>query len=324
MKVGIIGMGRIGTELSERITQNGWELLITRTSGVYTFRKEKIAEPSDWLGCFKDLDIVCVCIPTLDDGRIAYEYIKGLLENDKPVVTCEKGALGNYFPELKHWINRIGYSATVGGGTRLLPWLRGRLTTGTKEVHLIINGTLNFIFDGLSRGRALDEMVAEAKTLGYAEPGAEKPSEVINTEANKDVPNKISVLLNTCGFGEVRAKEIDVKPISENDLKRLVREATFRRYIVSIMREANEEDVIGGFKFLVNDWHISAGFKNRSHNPLFLQLVPPGVNNAVLIYGSDGTYILTGPGAGVIPTVGSIMRDIADLSNQKCLINGVP
>lgn len=313
IKIGIIGTGRIGTELSERITQRGWELLIAKTSGIY-IRKEKIAELHDWLECFKNLDIVCLCIPTLDDGVIAYEYIKVLIDNNIPVVTCEKGALGNYFPELKHWVNKIGYSATVGGGTRLLPWLRERLTLGTREVHLIINGTLNFIFDGLSSGRgALDEMVAEAKTLGYTEPGAKNPSEVINNEANKDVPNKVSVLLNTCGFGEIRAKDIDVKPIFEDDLKKLVREATSRRYIVSITRETNEEDVIGGFKFLLNGWHVSAGFKNRSHNPLFLQFVPPGVNNAVLIYGADGTYILTGPGAGVIPTVGSMMRDITDL-----------
>lgn len=317
MKVGIVGMGRIGTEISERIAQNGWELLIARTSGIYTFGKKKIAELSDWPKYFKDLDIICICIPTLDDGRIAYRYIHGLLENNKLVVTCEKGALGNYFPELKHWIDRIGYSATVGGGTRILPWLKERLTSGTKEVHLIINGTLNFIFDGLSRGRTLDEMTIEAKMLGYAEPGAKNPSELINAEAEKDIPNKVSVLLNTCGFGEIQAKDINVKSVTENDLKRLVREAAFRRYIISITKEgANEEDVIGGFKLFLNSWHISAGFKNRSHNPLFLQLVPPGVNNTILISGSDGTYILTGPGAGVIPTVGSMMTDI-DLLTKK-------
>ncbi len=316
MKVGIIGIGKIGSELSKRITHKGREIITAKTSGVYISGGKKIAELSDWLDSFRDLDITCLCIPTLDDGKIAYGYIKALTENDKPVVTCEKGALGNYFSELKPWIERIGYSATVGGGTRLLPWLKERLTLETKEVHLIINGTLNYIFDGVSKGRALDEVVEEAKKLGYAEPGAGGPLEVINTEANQDVPKKVSVLLNTCGFSKIRAKEIDTQVITEDDLKRLMREAIFRRYIVSITREENEEDVIGGFKCKTDDWYISAGFKDRSQNPLFLQLIPPGVNNAVLIYGSDGTYILTGPGAGVSPTVGSIMKDIENLLNQ--------
>jgi len=35
--------------------------------------------------------------------------------------------------------------------------------------------------------------------------------------------------------------------------------------------------------------------------PCFSKLVPPGVNNAALIYGLEVTYILTGPGAGATP-----------------------
>ncbi|HDZ54835.1 MAG TPA: hypothetical protein ENI19_02015 [Candidatus Nealsonbacteria bacterium] len=318
MKVGIIGFGRIGSELSERILKRDWEIpAIARTSGIYKSPGGiKIGQLNNWMEHFQKVDVVCLCITTLDNGEAAYGYIRPLVERGISVVTCEKGALGNYFPELQPWMGNIGYSATVGGGTRLLRWLKERLGPNTKEIHLIVNGTLNYIFDGLSRGRTLDEVVDEAKTLGYAEPEAEEPVELINTEANKDVPSKVSVLLNVCGFGEIRARDIDVKTISESDLKRLVREATFRRYIVSITKEANEEDVIGGFKLSVNDWHISAGFKNRSQNPLFLQLVPPGVNNVVLIYGSDGTYILTGPGAGAVPTVGSMMKDIGNLLNQ--------
>jgi len=233
------------------------------------------------------------------------------------VVTSEKGALGNYFSELKPWIDKIGYSATVGGGTRILHWLQERITRETREIHLIVNGTLNFIFDGLNSGRSLEEMTQEAKTLGYAEPGSQSPLEVINTEACKDVPMKVSILLNTCGFGGVRAREINVLPISETDLRKLNRETSFRRYIVSITKEENQDDIVGGFNFKLVEWHVSAGFKNRSHNPLFLHLVPPGVNNAALVSGTDGKYILTGSGAGEAPTAGAIMKDIDGLLEIK-------
>lgn len=288
--------------------------MIIEKSGIYNLKRIKIDQCENWKKYLEKIDIACLAIPTIDDGLIAYEYMKTLIKHNIPIVTSEKGALGNYFPELKSQLNKIGYSATVGGGTRLLHWLKERLTPGIKEIHLIINGTLNYIFDELSKGRTLDEVVEETKKLGYAEPEAQEALEVINTESCKDIPMKVSVLLNICGFGEVKAREISPQKISKNEIKKLIREASFRRYIVSITREENEEDVVGGFKFPINDWWVSAGFKNRIQNPLFLHLVPPGVNNAALIYGIEGTYLLTGPGAGATPTVmGSMIKDMEDL-----------
>lgn len=320
VKIGLIGYGRIGREVERRVLQRGWEVpVIARSSGIYNSRKEKVDEISNWLKHFKKVDAAVLCIPTFDDGATAFNYIKTLVENGIPTVTTEKGAMGNYFPELKPLLaqGKIGYSAVVGGGTRLLDWVKCRLSKRIAAILLIINGTLNYIFDGLARGRPLEEVVEEAKILGYAEPGAQTTIEVINTEACRDVPMKIAAVVNICGLGEVRAKEIKVKSVSEKDEKRLVREAAFRRYIVSITKENDEEDIIGGFKFKLDDWYVSGGFKNRNHNPLFLQLVPPGVNNAALIYGDDGTYILTGPGAGAQATVlGSVMWDLENLAKN--------
>ncbi len=326
MKAGIIGFGRIGTELYDRLIERGWRVpVIVRSSGVYAPRGDEIRQIdklSSWLRHIREVDIVGLCIPTLDDGKIAYEYIKPLVKNGIPVVTSEKGALGNYFLKLKVWLDKIGYSATVGGGGRLLDWLIRRLSPWTREVHLIINGTLNFIWDGLDRGRAFDEMVGEAKKLGYAEPGTERALDVINMEACKDLPMKTSVVFNICGFGEIRAKDIKVKEITKDELKKLVRESASRRYIVSIVKEKEDnEDVVGGFKCERNGWYVSAGFKNRYYNPLFRQLVPPGVNNAVLIHGLEGTYATTGPGAGPTPTVmGSMIKDIENISRNEELL----
>lgn len=322
-KVGIIGYGKIGREVEKRVLARGWEInKMVNTSGVYRFSEGiriKFDESSNWLEHFKGVDIGILCISTLDDGMKACEYIKALAGIGVPVVTSEKGSFGNYFLELEPWISKIGYSAVVGGGTRMLHWLRNRLSRGTIEVHAIINGTLNYCLDGWDKGRGRDEVVEEAKKLNYAEPGSQATLEVINKEACGDVPMKVAALLNICNFGAIRAREIDVPRVTEADLKRLVREAALRRYIVSIAKEQNnEEDVIGGFKFKIGEWYVSAGFKNRNENPLFRQLVPPGVNNAVLIYGRGGTYILTGPGAGEFPVVDeAIMKDIENLLEIK-------
>jgi len=318
MKIGIVGAGNIGSELYRRALSLKWEIgFVLRTSGVYKNLDERIDDLENYQDYCNGLDLAFLAIPTNDDGKTAFDYMYSFLEKDIPVVTSEKGALSNYFPELEKWLheNRIGYSATVGGGTRLLGYAKERIGPNTEEIHLVPNGTLNHIFYEASKGKPIGEGVEDTKILGYAEPGAKTPLDVINKEATGDVPMKTSIFFNICGLSpkRIRAKDIKSHKITESELKRLIKESINRRYIVSITREDNEEDVIGGFKHQVDDWVISAGFKKIHENPLYLQLVPTGVNNSVLIYegiyGIDGTYRLSGPGAGAGPTTSSMIKD---------------
>jgi homoserine dehydrogenase len=233
-----------------------------------------------------------------------------------PVITCEKGALSNYYAELEGAVrsHRIGYSASVGGGSGLLGYLQERMGPGVREVHAIVNGTLNYILEGLSRGRNLDEVVEETKILGYAEPRAKHPLEVFNKEGAGDVPMKASIQVNLSNLtkDKMRAKDVKVQMIGPDQLERLVKEAASRRYVVSITRDANdEEDVIWGFRHRIENWHISGGFRRIEDNPLLRELVPSGVNNAILVSEGFGRHDppLWGPGAGAGPTAGAMMID---------------
>ncbi len=320
ISVGIIGKGNIGSELYKRTLSKKWKVeWIMGSKGFFKgLSNDKIGETEDYPSRVKGLDLVFLAIPTLDNGKTAFNYIQTSLDAGVPIVTCEKGALSNYYSKLEEAIRdgKIGYSATVGGGSRLLRYLEERVGPQVEEIHAVVNGTLNYIFDGLSRGRSLGEVVEEAKKLGYAEPRAENLLEVINEEATGDVPMKTSILFNSCNLVSERmaARDIQVQRIEMNQLKKLEREASSRRYIVSITRDSNnEEDVIWGFKYSIGDWYISAGFKHIGSNSLFRELVPSGVNNAVLIsegeFGRDGSYVLTGPGAGAAPTSLSMLID---------------
>lgn len=316
MKIGVVGAGLIGSELYRRAQSLDWDVgLVLRSNGVYRNLTEKIDDLGKYQNYCKDLDVAFLAIPTLDDGKTAFDYMRSFLQKDIPVVTSEKGALSNYFSELEKWLHLIGYNATVGGGTRMLEYAKERIGPNVEQIHLVVNGTLNYTFEGVSSGRSLGEVVEETKKLGYAEPGAENPLDIINKEATEDVPMKTSIFFNICGLSSkhMRAKDVKSHKIGEPELKRLIKESNIRRYIVSITREDNEEDVIGGFKHRIDDWVISSGFKNIHENPLFLQLVPRGVNNSVLIYegryGIDGTYRLSGPGAGPGPTTSSMIKD---------------
>jgi len=320
ISVGIIGKGNVGSELYKRVLSKKWTIEWTMgTKGFFKgLSNNKIGNIKDYPLRIKGLDLVFLTIPTLDDGKTAFNYIKTSLNANVPIVTCEKGALSNYYSRLEGAIKngKIGYSATVGGGSRLLRYLRERMNPQVEEIHAVVNGTLNYIFEGLSQGRSLGEVVEETKKLGYTEPMAENPLEIINQEAVGDVPMKTSILFNSCNLISKRmvARDIQVQKIEMNKLKKLEREASSRRYIVSITKDSNnEEDVIWGFKYRLKNWYISAGFKHIENNPLFRGLIPSGVNNAVLIsegkFGRDGSYVLTGPGAGVAPTSLSMLID---------------
>jgi len=326
VSVGIIGRGNIGSELYTRILSKKWNVKWTMgTNGFYKgMTNHKIEKIENYSSQIKGLDLIFLAIPTLDDGKTAFSYIKSSLDAGVPIVTCEKGALSNYYSELEEAIKnkKIGYSATVGGGSRLLRYLEERIGSQVEEIHVVINGTLNYIFEGLSRGRSLVEVVEETKKLGYAEPMAQNPLEIINQEATRDAPMKTSILFNSCNIASQRllAKDIKTQLIDITQLKKLERESSDRRFIVSITRDSNNEDDVLVFKHKIGNWYISAGFKHIGGNPLFRKLVPSGVNNAVLIsegrLGRDGSYILTGPGAGAAPTSLSMLIDA-----ERILIN---
>ncbi len=321
VNVGIVGKGNIGSELYAKVSSRGWNVKwVMGSQGFFqdSQGKQKVGEVKDYDSQVKSLDAVFLAIPTLDTGETALHYMQSTLRAEVPVITCEKGALSNYYSELEEAVrsHRIGYSATVGGGSRLLGYVRERMGPQVQEIHAVVNGTLNYIFEGLSKGRSLGEVVEETKKLGYAEPGAKHPLEVINKEATGDVPMKASILFNVCNLTpkRMRAMDVEVQNIELSQLKRLVKEAANRRYIVSIMRESNgEENVIWGFKHKIEDWYISGGFKHIEDNPLFRELLPSGVNNAILTsegdFGKDGSYVLMGPGAGASPTALSMVID---------------
>ena len=324
MRVGIIGAGNIGSELFKRVKQLRWDVLfVLKSDGVYKNLTEKVDVGNYQKYIYQKyirtgvLDAVFLAIPTLDDGKVAFDYLSFYLPHNIPVITCEKGALSNYFSELEKWLDNIGYGATVGGGTRLLMYAKEMISNNTLEIHAVINGTLNYIFDEISRGRTLGEVTSEAKRMGYAEPGAEDPLDIINRESVEDVPMKTAILFNVCSFSSevIKGKEIVARKIKERDLKKLIRESCKRRFVVSIRKgNKNQNDNIGGFSHEVGEWTISGGFIDITANSTFRELVPHGVNNAIIIcegkYRVDGIYRLSGQGAGAGPTVSSMIKDV--------------
>lgn len=303
MRAGIVGLGNIGLELYSRLRSLGWDVpFILRSGGTYSSPQKRIGPIEDHLN--HEIDVAFIAIPTKDDGRIAYDYITSFLDRGVRVITCEKGALSNYFPELEPRIHMIGHRATVGGGSLILDLVKE--AKGITEIHAVVNGTMNYILSEVANGVAPDAAVKAAQDNGYAEPGASGILEVMNTESVLDVAMKSSILFNLADLTpeRIKAKDIHAQAITEDDLQRIIAED--RRYIVSISKAAQIPG-IGGFNYEIDGWFISGGF--RRHNPYYLRLDPSGVTNSIVIVG-DTIYERSGPGAGPEPTVSAMMKDV--------------
>lgn len=325
INIGIIGTGNIGKELKKKAIENGWNVAFTMNSKAIYDSKGHVTfiginEP-EYLKWFQSTDLNFLAIPTLDEGKTARKYLETAIRT--PMVTCEKGALGNlplfYNGEkisesvlvscLKN--GRIGYSACVGGGTGMLFYLKSKVTPEfSGEIHAVINGTNNFILHGLSQRRSLEAMTDEAIKSGYAEPGGTSPYEIIKSEAEEDVPMKTAILFNETGLSDklLRASDIKINSLSNNQLENIVDWAKNLRYVVSITQNKTE-DGISVFSHKIDKWYIEAGFRPIDMNP-YGNLVVPGVNNCLYIdNGKNGAYTLNGPGAGSSPTAEVMIED---------------
>ena len=323
-QAGIIGFGNIGKKLYEKLLENGWKIVFIVTSehvfiGNIDVPKDK---SENWLNYCHDVDVVFLAIPTFDDGRTAFNYITAVIEKGIPVVTCEKGALSNYFAGIKPILNRIGYSATVGGGSGMIHFLQRRFFSGIREVHAIVNSTMNYIWDDLRMGNPLGHIVEEVKRLGYAEPGEKDPIKIILGEAGPDVTKKTSILFNLCFRPKTILHAKDIKVVLTDEMVRqAITEAMSRRFVVSFERDGNfkeKDNDIVAFTHHIEGWVISGGFK-RIDNPLIARLCNSAtwVNNAVLTVegedGSGGIYLCVGPGAGASPVATAMIRDAEGL-----------
>ena len=350
IKVGIIGTGGIAKCLQLRLQNIGWSVVFLVRRKTYSFNGAEHARNKMAISDLLDEanpDLVFLAISTLDRGEEAKNYIGHCARKGIPVVTCEKGALAYHAEALKPFFGLIGFTATVGGGTQLIGYLHDRLIPaseervgvysltqrpsedGTKglipfvnrrhvEIHAVINGTLNFVFDEVARGgRTLGEACDEAMKLGYAEPGAKDALSLINGEL-RDVVMKTCVLFNTTLARNefITPSKLGAIELAPRQLEELNQKAADYRFVVSFSnRTAPKKRSFfnGNFEIAVGEWHIQGGFRQTHGDTDLASWLPGGVGNAVHIIegelGSGGKYTLSGPGAGHEATTTVMQND---------------
>jgi homoserine dehydrogenase len=248
---------------------------------------------------------VDVLVELIGGTSVAYDLIKLAIEQGKHVVTANKALIAEHGNELIAMAESAGvqirFEAAVAGGIPIIKALREAVAANqVSEVAGIINGTGNFILTEMTtKGRAFDDVLSEAQTLGYAE--ADPTYDIDGTDAAHKL-----VILASIAFGIPLNIDAPVKHGIQEVTPADLEYAGELGYRVKHLGIARQKD---------------AGIEMRVHPTLIpesKQLANvDGVLNAVMVVGDAvGELVLVGAGAGGAATASSVCADLIDIARN--------
>lgn len=315
VKLGIIGLGNVGSGTLKILTENGAQIadklgfpLEVAAVCARGFEGKTIPvaarQSTDWRDVVNDPDVHVVA-ELVGGTTVAREIVETALESGKSVVTANKELMALCGPEL--WEKAIqkgvnlAMEASVAGGIPIHTVLREGIS-GDRIVALygILNGTSNYILTEIENsGAAFDDVLAEAQRLGYAE--ADPTADVDGFDARSKL-----AILSALAFGQkIEAKNIftmgirRITPIDfeyAHTLKHTIR-------LVCGARLTPEGLILSVRPALIPQSTILASVK--------------GAYNAVWVrgkYGQDTFYY--GRGAGPEPTGVAVVSDLMRVARE--------
>ena len=316
LRIGVCGVGTVGLATIDILRQQsamvsaraGKDLKVThvgarRDHAEHDYGDARVSR--DVMDVARDPE-VDVLVELIGGTGVAYDLIKLAIDQGKHIVTANKALIAEHGNELFALAEaagvQLGFEASVAGGIPIIKALRESMAANeVKQVAGIINGTGNFILTEMSsKGRAFDDVLAEAQALGYAE--ADPTFDIDGTDAAHKL-----VILASLAFGIPLNIDGPVKQgintVTPTDLN-YAAELGYRVKHLGIARQSE------------------TGVELRVHPTLIPEqkqlATVDGVLNAVMISGSAvGEVVLVGPGAGGPATASSVCADIIDVARHS-------
>lgn len=314
VKIGLLGLGTVGGGTVNVLARNREE--IARRAGraieVVHASARDLAKPricslqgitlTDQPVAVVDDPAVSVVVELMGGTELARELTLHAIEMGKHVVTANKALIalhGNeIFDAARHHGVMVAFEAAVAGGIPIIKAIREGLAGNRIEwIAGIINGTGNFILSEMrERGRAFDEVLAEAQQLGYAEADPSFDVEGI------DAAHKLAILA-AIAFGKPLAFDKvyteGITRITPEDLEH-AEQLGYRIKHLGIARRRAE-----GVELRVHPTLIPARRLIANVN---------GVMNALLVQADAvGPTLYYGAGAGAEPTASAVVADLVDV-----------
>lgn len=241
----------------------------------------------------------------------AHSLITRALSTGRSVVTANKALLAKHGPALfeaaaSHKVD-IAFEAAVGGGIPIIRTLRDSFASDdVTEIVGILNGTSNYILSAMTeRGESYETALAAAQAKGFAE--ADPTLDV----GGFDAAQKLLVLAMLAFGAAAREDEIEIlgiQAIQAKDIQFAERFGFTIKHLV-IGRDQGEAVELRAHPALVRK---SSVLSNVS-----------GALNAIKLEGRAlGPCLLSGRGAGDMPTAVSVVADLLDVARGA--VAGVP
>jgi homoserine dehydrogenase len=320
IRLGLLGCGTVGGGVVRLLAQNEARLTARVGKKITVVRalvrdpgKERPSElpasalttrPEDVLGD----DTLDVVVEVMGGAEVTRDYVLSAIRKKKQVVTANKMLLALHGAELVSEAKKFGvdlaFEASVGGGIPLIRVLRDALASD-RISHFagIINGTSNFILTKMQReGQSFEAALADAQKRGYAE--ADPTLDV----GGGDAKHKLAVLAMLAFGASVDANQIPTEGITD--------------------LEPIDHVLADRFGFVIKPLATGRAHEGTCDlfvHPALVRKDAPLANigdvfNALSLTGEAlGPCLLSGRGAGDMPTAVSVVADVLDVARAKVL-----
>lgn len=313
----MLGCGVVGAQVARLLTQDADELstrslaklVLARVAVRDISASREGLDPSlfttdaNSVVADPEIDLIIEVMGGIEPAR---SLILLAIENGKSVVTANKALLANHGDELYSAAEKKGvdlyYEAAVAGAIPILRTLRESLVGDhVTRIMGIVNGTTNFILTKMDEeGRAFEDVLAQAQSLGYAE--ADPTADV----EGFDAAAKAAILAGLAFHTRVTADEVyreGISGITPDD--------------VAVAKSMNHVIKLLAIAELTAEDHISV----RVHPALIPRTHPLAAvrdaYNAVFVEAeSAGELMFYGRGAGGAPTASAILGDVVAVARH--------
>ncbi len=321
INVGLLGCGTVGTGVAKLLIENqallrsrvGAELRLKNIADIDTRRDRGLdlapgVMVPDALPVVDDPEIDII-VEMIGGEGIARELILKAIQNGKQVVTANKALLAIHGNALFAAAAAAGvdlaFEASVGGCMPIIKTLRESLVAN--RIHAmtgILNGTCNYILTKISEdGSPFQEALAEAQKNGFAE-----ADPTLDVEGF-DTAHKLA-LLTALAFGiEINYEDITIEGISKITPQDIGFAADFG-YRVKLLAIGKDR---------------GSAVEARVHPTMIpedniLSSVGGSLNAITVSADAVGDILLSGRGAGMLPTASAVLSDVVDIARN--LVNG--
>ncbi len=315
VKVGLVGLGTVGSSVFNLLISNRTELerRLGRTIDVVHVgarRDNPVCNLSAVRVSRHVLDVafdpdVDVVVELIGGTTVAKEIILTAIAQGKHVVTANKALIAQHGQEIFAAATEKGvgvyFEAAVAGGIPVIKALREGLSGNRIEWLVgIINGTGNFILSKMrNEGAAFAEVLKQAQALGYAEADPTFDVEGI------DAAHKLAILASVAYGIPLQFDKTFTEGISQIEIDDINYAQQFGYRI----------------KHLGISRRTAQGIELRVHPTLIPERCPianiDGVMNGVLIHANAvGPTLYSGAGAGGNATASAVIADLVDVARS--------